>query len=329
MKVAVIGTGQMGENHVRVYSSMDNVDLVGVADANKERAGQIAKKYNTKAYSDYKQMLAKEKIDALSVCVPTKMHKEVVLAALDKKINVLVEKPIALNVAEAEGMLRKAKEKKVRLMVGHIERFNPVVTELKKRIAANELGQIYKVHCFRMGPFPKRIIDVGVIIDLGIHEVDILRHIIGSKIIRVYAETAQRIHSNHEDLLTATVRFENGILGVINANWLTPKKVREISVTGEKGMFVANYITQELNFYENEFFRQNSNSSMSGMNVMEGRKINIQVPFEEPLRKELSAFIECVESKSKEPVSGQDGLEALKIVSKLMESAKKNEVIDV
>jgi predicted dehydrogenase len=327
LNVAVIGIGAMGKSHVRNYSNIDSANLVAICDIDEEKAKQIAKEYNTNYYTNCSEMLEKEKIDAVSVCVPTKYHKEIAVGVLKNKIHVLVEKPIATTVEEAEEMINHADKNNVKLMVGHIERFNPVVMELKKRVAGNELGKIYKVNCSRLSPFPQRVVDVGVIVDLAIHEIDILRHILDSKIIRVYAETARRIHSSHEDLLTGTIRFENKVLGVINANWLTPKKVREITITGEKGMFAANYLTQELCFYENDFTKKNLDYNSNFMNVVEGNMEKIKINKKEPLKLELESFIDCIKEGAKPIVTGQDGIEALKIAEKFEQSAKENKVI--
>lgn len=328
LNVAVIGVGAMGRSHARVYSDMDNIELVAVCDANKEAAKKIADKCKTNCYFDYKDMLEKEKIGAISVCVPTLLHKKVAVDVIKNNISLIVEKPIATTIKEAQEIIGEAEKSKVKLMVGHIERFNPVVIELKKRIEENELGKIYKVHCVRLSPFPQRVVDVGVIVDLAIHEIDILKHIISSKIKRVYAETAQRIHSANEDLLIGTIRFENNVLGVINANWLTPKKVREITITGEKGMFVANYLTQELYFYENEFVKDNNDNS-SFMNVIEGKMVKIKIENKEPLKNELEAFTEAIAKDKQPPVTGKDGLEALQIAQKFIESSKKNKVVEL
>jgi predicted dehydrogenase len=170
---------------------------------------------------------------------------------------------------------------------------------------------------------------VGVIVDLAIHEIDILRYILNSKIKRVYAETAQKIHSQHEDLLIGTLRFENDVLGVINSNWLTPKKAREITVTGEKGMFVANYLTQELYFYENEFARKNADYNKGFMSVIEGKTKKIKVRNEEPLKNELNSFITAVLDNKAPVVTGKDGLDALYIAKKFIESSKSNRVVGI
>jgi predicted dehydrogenase len=325
LKVAVVGTGAMGKSHARVYSEMESVDLVAICDVDEENK-KIAEQYNTNYYSDCSEMLKKEKIDAVSVCVPTKYHKEIAWGIIKNKISILVEKPIAATLEDAEEIINGADKNNVKLMIGHIERFNPVVAELKKRIARNELGKIYKVNCTRLSPFPQRVVDVGVIVDLAVHEIDILRYIIDPKITRVYAETAQRIHSSHEDLLIGTLRFGNGVLGVINTNWLTPKKVREISITGEKGMFTANYMSQEIYFYENEFTKKNLDYNKGFMNIIEGKKVKLEIEKKEPLKIELNAFIDCIKENIEPAVTGQDGLEALKIAEKFKQSVKDSEV---
>src|SRR3990167_7915647 len=274
-------------------------------------------------------MLENEKIDAVSVCVPTKLHKDIAIDMARKGINVLVEKPIATTTQEAKEIISAAEKNNVKLMIGHIEQFNPVVAELKKRIQGNELGKIMQVHCQRLSLFPQRIIDVGVIIDLAIHEIYVLKHLIDSKIKRVYAETAQRFHSYHEDLLIGTIRFDNNVLGVISSNWLTPKKVRQIKVTGEKGMFFADYLTQELYFYEKEFAAKSADYNDAFIKGREGKKIKIGIKKSEPLKNELEAFIDCIKKNKEPPVTGKDGLEALEIARKFLESSRKNEVISM
>lgn len=328
VNVAVIGAGIMGSNHARVYSDLSHANLTAVCDANNEIAKKIADRYKISCYIDYKEMLQKEKIDAVSVCVPTKIHKEVAVYCIKKNIHVLIEKPIAATIKDAHEIINEAGNHNAKLMVGHIEIFNPVIAELKKRIDSNELGKIFKVHCVRQSLFPKRVIDIGVIIDLAIHEIYILKYLIGSDIKRIYAETAQRVHSGHEDLLIGMLRFQNDILGVINANWLTPKKIREITVTGEKGMLVANYLTQELYFYEREYVKGAVDFSNIG-NPMEGKKTRIDIKTTEPLLNELTSFVECIQENKEPKVSGKAGLDALFVAQKFLESAKNNKVVNV
>ena len=328
INVAVIGLGSMGKNHARVYSDIKDAELVAISDVNDE-AKKIADQFNAKYYKDYREMLKNEKTDAVSICVPTKLHKDIALDVIKSKINVLVEKPIATTAKEAKEIIGAAERNNVKLMIGHIEQFNPVVAELKKRIQRNELGKIMQVHCQRLSLFPQRIIDVGVIIDLAIHEIYVLKHLIDSKIKRVYAETAQRFHSSHEDLLIGTIRFENNVLGVISSNWLTPKKVRQIKVTGEKCMFLANYLTQELYFYEKEFAAKSIDYNEAFIKGREGKKIKIGIKKSEPLKNELEAFIDCIKKNKEPPVTGRDGLEALEIAQKFLESSKNNKVVSM
>ena len=334
VNVAVIGTGVMGKNHVRVYASMKNanVSLVAVADSSQANLDKVANDYpdlKINFYSDYAEMLSREKIQAVSVCVPTKMHFEVASRVMEKGIHCLVEKPLAANVDEAKKLIAIAEKHKVKLFVGHIERFNPVVQELKKRMARGDLGRIYKISSTRLSPFPSRILDVGVTIDLAVHKIDIINYLTESDVLHVFAETARKIHSKSEDLLIATIRFENDILGVINCNWLTPKKVREITITGEKGMFHANYLLQELYFYANEFVNGKLDYSAGPFTVIEGKMQKIDIRKKEPLLAELESFVDCVRTGSKPAVSGADGMHAINIATKLIQSASQGEVIKV
>ena len=328
INVAVIGAGSMGNNHARVYSSLKDVQLVAICDTNNE-TNKIADQFNLKYYKSYDDMLKNEKLDAVSVCVPTRLHKKISIDAIKRGVNVLVEKPIATTIKGAEEIIDAAEKNKVKLMVGHIEQFNPVVMELKKRIRDNELGRVLQVHCQRLSLFPQRIIDVGVVIDLAIHEIYVLKYLIGSKIRRVYAETAQRFHSSHEDLLIGTIRFDNNVLGVISSNWLTPKKVRQIKVTGEKGMLLGNYLAQELYFYEKEFAAKTADYNEAFMKGKEGKKIKIDIKKSEPLKNELEAFVYIIKNDKEPLVTGKDGLEALYIAKKFLESSKKNAVINL
>src|SRR3989344_3047055 len=262
IKVGVIGIGSMGQNHASVYFHHPEAELVAVADPNESFCKKVCDTYNTKCYSDYRDMLARENIDAVSIAVPTKFHRDVAMHALRLGKHVLLEKPIASTEEEAREIIACARKHNVKLMVGHIERFNPAVIELKKRL--HELGEIYKIDVQRIGPFPARITDVGVIVDLSVHDLDVIGYILGSKPSRVYAETQKRLHPHHEDSVTALLRYENDILAVLNVNYLSPTKMRQLRVFGKKGMFLVNYLNQELFFYEN-----NSYSSDDGGMVPE------------------------------------------------------------
>lgn len=324
LKVGVIGAGAMGRSHARVYSDMPNAELVGVCDKDGNAANEVAKKYNTNPFTDYRQI---DSLDAVSICVPTKLHKDVALFFINKGVNVLVEKPIASSIEEAKILIEAAKKNDAKLMVGHVERFNPVIAEIKKRIENNELGKIYSISTFRFSPFPHRVIDVGVTTDLAVHDIDIVMYLNNAKIKRIYAEACQRIHASHEDMLNAIVRFDNNVIGAINTNWITPKKVREINVTGEKGMFIAEYLTQDLYFYKNEFAEKNFDYSKGIKSVVEGDMVKIKISNKEPLLAELEEFADCIVKGRKPMVSGEDGLKVLEIAAKMLEAAKTNKVM--
>lgn len=325
LKVGVIGAGAMGRSHARVYSDMDKVELMAVCDKDKKTANEIAKKYNANPFTDYKKI--DKSLDAVSVCVPTKLHKDVALFFINRGVNVLVEKPIASSMEEAKILIEAAKKNDVKLMVGHVERFNPVIAEIKKRIESNELGKIYSISTFRFSPFPHRVIDVGVTTDLAVHDIDIVMYLNDAKINRIYAEIGQRIHSSHEDMLNAIIKFDNNVTGTISTNWLTPKKVRELNVTGEKGMFIAEYLTQDLYFYKNQFAEKNFDYSKGIKSVIEGDMVKIKISSKEPLLAELEEFADCIIKGRKPMVSGEDGLKVLEIASKMLEAAKTNKVM--
>ena len=324
IKVGVIGTGAMGKSHARIYSDMANVELAAVCDKDKNAVKDIAKKYNAKPFTDYKEI---SNIDAVSICAPTKLHKDIALFFIKKGINVLVEKPIANNTEEAKSIIDTAKKNNVKLMVGHIERFNPVISEIKKKLDNNELGKIYSITANRFSPFPHRVIDVGVTTDLAVHDIDIIMYLNKAKIKRIYAEIGQRIHANHEDMLNALIKFDNSVTGIINTNWLTPKKVREIYITGEKGMLVAEYLTQDLYFYKNEFAENGFDYSKGITSVVEGDMLKIKINKKEPLLAELEEFTDCIIKDRKPMVTGEDGLKVLEIASKILEAAKTNKVV--
>lgn len=328
LNAAVIGVGSMGKNHARVYNEIEDVRLVAVSDVN-EASKKIADKYNCRFYRDYREMIKQEKIDLLSIAVPTKLHKEVALDVINKKINLLVEKPISFAVEEAEEIINAAKKNNLKLMVGHVERFNPSIIELKKRLQNKEVGKIFNIAVRRIGPFPGRIRDVGVVVDLATHDLDIMCYLNNAKIKRLYAETEKKIHTDYEDLFYGLLKFENNVLATLNVNWLTPTKVREITVTGERGMFTADTLKQELYFYENKILKNNYEYAEIISGILEGDVIKISIAQKEPLLAELEAFVDCVKSNKPSPVTGEDGLNALKLALLMKESAKENRVISL
>jgi UDP-N-acetylglucosamine 3-dehydrogenase len=321
LRVAVIGAGSMGRNHARIYGEMEDLELVAIADPSPEALGRLTLRHNVATYTDYRAMLKNEQLDLLSIVVPTEQHFAVAQDVLRAGVPLLVEKPIAATVAEGAALVALAKELDVLLTVGHIERFNPAIIALKQQLDRGALGKIYQIGARRIGPFPSRITDVGVVVDLATHDLDIMHYLTNSQVTRLHAEIGQRLHTAHEDLLLAVLRFENDIVGVLEINWLTPTKVRELSVIGERGMFVANYLTQDLFFYENDAVPHGQEwHEAAVMGVTEGRMIRFKVNKKEPLRAELEAFAAAVRNRQAAPVSGMDGLLALSVAQALTEA---------
>lgn len=329
LTAAVIGVGTMGRHHLRVYRDLEGVQLVAAADAREEVASAEAGRHGARAYGDYRELLRQERPDLVSVVVPTSEHCRVVVEALSAGCHVLVEKPIASSVPEAEEMIRTARRADRLLMVGHIERFNPVILELKRRLEAGELGRIFQILTRRLGPFPARIRDVGVIVDLATHDLDVMRYLTGAEAVRAHVETDREFHSCNEDLFAGLVRFDNNVLGVLEVNWLTPAKIREIYVTGERGMFLANYVTQELFFYENADARRATWDDPSGFrSVSEGTMTRFPVPKGEPLRIELESFVAAVRDGQRARfASSEDGLAALRLALAMVQAGQTQRTV--
>ncbi len=313
LRVGVVGVGSMGFHHARVYSELakeGKVELVGVADANFERAKEVAKKFKTLPYSDYRE-LAEENLDAVSIAVPTSLHKQAALNFIERGTNVLVEKPIAESIESAGVIIRAAEKNGVVLMVGHIERFNPAVLKLKELIEKGELGDIVTISAKRVGPMAARIRDVGIIIDLGVHDIDVISYLFGRPIEEVYARAGNVIHpAGVEDHALITLGFKDGS-GIVETNWLTPHKIRTLNVVGTGGIAYLDYIEQSLRLYNDEWIKE------------------AKIRKREPLRNELEHFIECVERGKRPIVDGEAGLHALRVALLAQESARTGKVLEV
>lgn len=318
MRVGVIGVGVMGTQHARIYSQLKDVELIGVADI-KESAKKIAKKHGCEYFKNYKELL--KKTEAVSICVPTSLHKKICLNALRFNNHILVEKPITDNIPDALQIIKIAKERNLILMVGHVERFNPVVREIKRRI--KEFGEIFSIFSQRVGVYPPRIKDVGVIIDLAVHDIDIMRYLLEKKVKKVYSLSRCILHNKREDISIINLEFENGCIGTIYVNWLTPTKIRKIDIIGSKKFGTADLITQTLFIYPN-FGSEKFKSFEEFYNKyreLKGKRIKIEK--KEPLKEELQHFIECIKKGKKPLVDGVEGLLTLKIAIRALRSRNK------
>lgn len=329
LRVAVIGIGAMGRNHVRLCADIPEVELVGIADPDPEARAQAAARFRTQAFADYRALLDTQKPDLAVLATPTQWHFPIGRDLIRRGIHLLVEKPIALTLEEGCALIDQARECGVRLGVGHVERFNPAIMALKQHLEQGALGRIFQLSVRRISGFPPRVQDIGVVLDLATHDLDVMRHLTGSEVTRLSAETAQELDRPHEDLLCGLLRFENGVVGLLNVNWLSPTKIRELMVHGERGMFVVNYLTQDLYFYENSYTDSNWESLQVFRGVSEGRVIRYPIARREPLRVELESFVHSVLNHEPFPVSGEDGLQAIALAQHLVRAGQQGRSIEL
>jgi predicted dehydrogenase len=327
LRAAVIGVGAMGKNHARVYSELEDVDLVGVADTDPAVRDLIAARYHTQSYADYRKLVEIEKPDVVSLVVPTRHHYAIARDLIERSVHVLVEKPITETVEEGRTLIRQARAGGVKLGVGHIERFNPAIIALKERLDGGELGVAFQVSARRISGFPPRAGDIGVVLDLATHDLDVMRYLIGGQVVRVSAEIANELNGPREDVLCGLLRFDNGVIGLLDVNWVSPTKIRSLAVNGQCGMFVVNYLTQDLEFYENANADSTWESLQVFRGVAEGRMIRYPINRREPLSLELQAFARWVLHDEPFPVSGSDGLEALTLATCLVQAGQENRSI--
>jgi predicted dehydrogenase len=334
LRAAVIGAGSIGRHHVRVYNQLADVALAGVADPDAARRAAVERQYRVPAYASYEALIEAERPDLVSIAAPTVLHRPLAEACLERGIHVLVEKPMAATVEDARALIARAAAAGLVLAVGHVERYNPAVIELSRRLAAGEIGRLFQIHARRLSPFPAYIHDVGVVMDLATHDLDILCELAGGTPARLHAETGRNVHRQYEDVLSAMLRFDNGVLGVLDVNWLTPVKVRELRVTGERGMFIVDYIAQDLFFYENRIAPSRWDAMALFRGVEEGDVVKARIGKVEPLEAELRAFAAAVAGRSEAVaaaavVSGEDGLRAVALATLLVEAGEGGRVLDV
>jgi predicted dehydrogenase len=328
LRFGLAGLGAMGRNHLRVLSSRDDIRLVALADPVPEALEAAGASTGAQAFAEPLAMVAEADLDAIVIAAPTMAHLPLALAAIERGVAVLVEKPLAATVDEGLEILRAARHSGVPVQVGHVERFNPAVLELGRLIDAGWLSTVYSIASRRAGPFPARIRDVGVTVDLATHDVDILGWIAAERPIRVYGETAQRIHADHEDLLFGLLHYPSGARGMLDVNWLTPVKRRQLVVVGEEGMFELDYLTQKLTFTR---ATDTTNPRLIGgyAPTFEGEVVELPVSNAEPLAAELDAFIGVVRNGGRPVVDVEDGLWAVAVATSLLAAAAQARAVDL
>jgi UDP-N-acetylglucosamine 3-dehydrogenase len=323
LKVGVLGVGSMGQNHARLYSEI--AELQGVFDVSNETSGRIAKRLGTRAYDDMSELLAD--VDVVSICTPTVHHLEVARKAMDAGVHFLLEKPFTGSSRTAEEVCRAAEDKGLVIAAGFMERFNPVVGAAREAVSEERFGEVISCASRRVSSFPSRIRDVGVIMDLGIHDIDVMRYITSSEVTSVYALGGRFSHPDFEDYIDLLMEMDNGIVCFLEANWLTPMKVRRVSMTCSQGFVELDYIDQSLEFCSTKFQEVDPGDMFNVPLEQDLRRISVRK--EEPLRRELESFLSAVDSNSSPSANGWEAVADLSVCEAARESLKSGRRMEV
>ncbi|HLG83110.1 MAG TPA: Gfo/Idh/MocA family oxidoreductase [Bradyrhizobium sp.] len=306
LRVGVVGAGVMGTNHARVLAGLPDTSLVGVVDplpAHRSRATDLT---NCRTFTALDELLA-EGVDAVTIAAPTHLHHQIALACINQKIHVMVEKPIASTVEEGRDIVAAADAAGVTLMVGHVERFNPAVAAIKQAISGED---ILSIGITRVGPFPPRMSNVGVVIDLAVHDIDLIRWFTESDIVEVQPQLSSAV-AEREDIALLQFRTASGVLAHINTNWLTPFKARNVTVATRGKYVMGDLLTRQVT--ECFGFKPDGSYSMR----------HLPVGHDEPLRAELIAFLQAVRTGGVPAVSGDEGVASLEIATRCLESSAR------
>jgi predicted dehydrogenase len=300
--------------------------LVALADAVESTLDVGVRQTGAESFNDAFAMVDTVSMDGLVIASPTTTHARIALAAIERGIPVLIEKPLAASIEDGLQVVEAARRRKVPVQVGHVERFNPSLRELVRLLREGWLSTIYSISSRRAGPFPARIRDVGVTVDLATHDVDILSWVTRERPTRVYAEIAQRVHAEHEDLLFGLLHYPSGATGFLDVNWLTPTKRRHLHVVGEEGMFDLDYLTQRLTFTRHAD-TANPTLIRGYAPTFSGDVYEVPVSNLEPLAAEVDAFLDVIRDRTAPTVDAEDGLWAVAIADALLSSAAANQPI--
>ncbi len=323
LRAGLLGVGMMGRHHARVLREVDGVDLVAIADPGGDPHGVAGE---LEILPDIDALISAG-IDIAVVAVPTRFHEDAALKLAAAGVHTLVEKPIAHSVEAGQRMVDAFTAAGLVGAVGHIERFNPALQELRRRLESGELGAVYQVATRRQGPFPSRIADVGVAKDLASHDVDLTAWVVQSDYERISAQTAFKSGRDHEDMIVITGRTASGVIVNNIVNWLSPMKERLTVVTGEKGAFVADTSTGDLTFYSNGTIPLEWESVSSFRGVSEGDVTRYAFAKREPLRVEHEAFRDAVLGERTDVVTMEQGLKTLAVVEAALDSAREGEAV--
>ncbi len=307
MRIGVIGVGNLGEHHTRIYSQIPEIKLVGVVDINKKRAEKVAQLYNTNPYYDYNDII--EKVDAVSIVVPTTLHYKIGKVFLSSGKHCLIEKPLTTNLQEAEELISIARQKNLILQVGHIERFNSAILGVQKFINSPKF-----IESDRLGPYDPRVSDVGVVLDLMIHDLDIVLFLVQDKVKDLEAYGTS-IFSKHEDIVKVRLKFENGCVADISASRVTHGKYRKLRIFQPDAYISVDYTTQRFRIYKK---KTPEAKSMQDIEIISPKTERM-----EPLKQEIIHFIDCIKTGKSPLVSGQHGRDALELALEILKKLKK------
>ena len=320
VKVGVIGIGNMGQHHARVLSRLKDVQLIGVSDVNTERGIETASKYQVYYFEEYQKLL--KHVDAVCVAVPTRLHYSVGMACLKAGVHVLIEKPIAASIAEAELLVNAAADFNRILQVGHIERFNPAFKELHNVLRTEE---VLAIEARRMSPYSQKANDVSVVLDLMIHDIDLILELANSPVAKLTASGSKGADSPYLDYVTATLGFANGIVATVTASKVTHRKIRTISAHCRNSLTEADFLNNKI-----EIHRQTTENCMADygqvMYRQDGLIEKVYTSNTEPLHAELEHFVNCVRGGDKPSVGGEQALKALRLASVIDQMALDGQV---
>jgi predicted dehydrogenase len=304
LRVGVVGVGVMGANHARVLADLAEVKLVGIADSDQKQRDLVSRALGCAGYADVEALIAGG-VDAVSIAAPTHLHRDLALACIRHGVHILVEKPIASSVEEGRAIIAAAQRAGVTLMVGHVERFNPAVEAIKTAIRGED---ILSIAITRVGPFPPRMSNVGVVIDLAVHDIDLIRWFTDSDIVEVQPQLSNAI-AEREDIALLQFRTASGVLAHINTNWLTPFKARSVTVATRKKYIMGDLLTRQVT--ECFGFQPDGSYSMR----------HLSVGHAEPLRTELQAFVRAILLGERPAVTGEEGVASLEIAIRCLEGS--------
>src|SRR6187401_3165357 len=303
LRVGVVGVGVMGSNHARVFAGLPGTELVGVADPDRKQADFVARTLGCIAVADVNELLERD-VDAITIAAPTHLHRDIALTCIARGVHVMVEKPIASSVEEGREIINVARRAGVTLMVGHVERFNPAVEAIKEAIRGED---ILSIAITRVGPFPPRMSNVGVVIDLAVHDIDLIRWFTDSDIIEVQPQVSSAL-AEREDIALLQFRTASGVLAHINTNWLTPFKARNVTVATRGKYVMGDLLTRQVT----ECFGFQADGSYSMRHLSVGHA--------EPLRAELMAFASAIADNKPPAVTGEEGVASLEVSIKCLEA---------